>query len=151
EEARTGDLARAAMAGLLPGEQRDGEHAQRERRKREARIERVVLQHHLQEDRERDHQSAERDLLHRLRRDPEAKVLRLEEAWVEQGRLSRALATGEPPGERPEGEDAYRDQRDHEVSALLPDEDPEHDAAHPDRGEDRADDVDAAVTRVRDV
>src|SRR5262249_2907508 len=86
-----------------------------------------------------------------LRGDPQAEVLRLEEAGVEQRRLSLALAANEPPGERAETDDAEREQRDHEVAALLPDEDPEHDPAHPDRAEDRADDVDAWVTRVRDV
>ena len=39
----------------------------------------------------------------------------------------------------------------HGPSAFLPHEDPEHDAAHPDRREDRADDVDSPVPGVRDV
>ena len=139
------------LPGLLPGEQRDREHAQRQGRERQPGLHRVVLEHHLEVDRERDHQAAERDLLQRLRRDPEAEVLRLEEAGVEKRGLPLALAPDEPPRERAEADDPDREQRADGRAALLPDEDPEHDAAHPDRGEDRADDVDAAGARVRDV
>ena len=85
------------LPGPLAGEQRDREHAQRERRERQPCLERVVLEHHLEVDRERDHQPAERDLLQRLGRDPEPEVLRREEAGVEQRRLALALAPPEPP------------------------------------------------------
>ena len=50
-----------------------------------------------------------------------------------------------------EAADAHREQRADRAAALLPDEDPEHDAAHPERRQDRADDVDAAISRVRRV
>src|SRR5204863_9950666 len=43
------------------------------------------------------------------------------------------------------------DQRADRPAALLPDEDPEHDAAHAEGRQDRADYVDAAVARVRHV
>jgi hypothetical protein len=59
----------------------------------------VVFQHHLQVDRERDHQAAKGDLLQRLRRDAKAEVLRLEKAGVDQCRLALALAPDEPTGE----------------------------------------------------
>ena len=105
-------------------------------------FQRVVLEHHLEVDRERDHHPAERDLLERLGRDPEPEVLRLEEARVDQRRLALALALPEPPGERAEADDADREQRADRRAALLPDQDPEHDAAHAEDGEDRAHDVD---------
>ena len=57
----------------------------------------------------------------------------------------------QPPGEEAEAADADREQRADRAAALLPDEDPEHDAAHPERRQDRADDVDAAVSGVRRV
>ena len=49
-------LARAAAPGLLAGEHRDGEHAQRQGRERQAGPHGAVFEHHLQEDREGDHQ-----------------------------------------------------------------------------------------------
>ena len=72
---REDDPARAAVARLAAGDERDGEHRQRQRREREAGLHRVVLEHHLQVDRERDHHPAEGDLLQRLRLDPEPEVL----------------------------------------------------------------------------
>ncbi len=74
-----------------------------------------------------------------------------EEVGVEQRRLARALAPHEPAGERPEGEQADRDQDADELAALLPDEDADHDAAHADGRQHRADDVDAARAGVRHV
>ncbi len=130
------------LAAELPAcQQRDGEHAQRQGRDREARLQRVVLEHHLQEDRERDHQPAQGDLLEGLGRDPEAEVLRFEEDRVDQRRLAFALPTDDPPRERSQRDQADGDQGGNGLAALLPDEDPEHDAAHADCGEDRADDV----------
>jgi hypothetical protein len=118
---------------------------------REPRLQGVVLEHHLEVDREGDHHPAERDLLERLAGDPQAEVLRLEQVGVDQRRLPLALAFPQPPRERAEADPADRDQRaDHGAAPFL-DEDPEHDAAHPERGQDRADDVDAAVARVRHV
>jgi hypothetical protein len=46
---------------------------------------------------------------------------------------------------------ARTEERADRLSALLPDEDPEHGAAHPDDGERRADRVDLPRSRVRDV
>ena len=138
-------------AGPLPGQQGDREHAQRERCQREPCLERVVLEHHLEVDRERDHQPAERDLLQGLGRDSEPEVLRGEEAGVEQRRLALALALPEPPPERSERDQADRDQRADRAAAFLPDEDPQHDAAHPDGREDGADVVDSPRAGVRHV
>ena len=81
--------------------------------------------------------------------DPEAEVLRAEEVGVDQRGLALALALDEPPRERAERDEADGEQRDDGAAALLPDEDAEHDAAHAERGEDRADDVDASVAGVR--
>ncbi len=143
--------ARPPRARLLAGQQRDGEHAQGERRQRQTGLHRVVLEHHLEEDRQRDHQAAERDLLHHLLGDPAPEVGGPEQVGVEQGLLARALAPDQPGGEGREGGDADRDQGAHRLAALLPDEDPQHDAAHAEDGEDRADGVDAAWPGVRDV
>jgi hypothetical protein len=46
---------------------------------------------------------------------------------------------------------AQTEERADRLTALLPDEDPEHGAAHPDDGERRADRVDLPRSRVRDV
>ncbi len=68
---------------------------ERERREGETGLHRVVLEHHLQEDRQRDHRPAERDLLEHLPRDPEPEHLRSEQVGVEQRRLApRACAAG---------------------------------------------------------
>ena len=82
---------------------------------------------------------------------PDAEQRRLEEVGIEQRRLSRPLAAHEP-----ERETAERARTQHEkcrdgLAAFLPDEDPEHDAAHPDDREHCADDVDAPLARVRNV
>jgi hypothetical protein len=88
------------LPGLPAREQRDGEHRQGQRRERQACFERVVLEHHLQVDRQRDHHPAEGDLLERLAGDAEPEVLRREEADVEKRRLPLPLAPLEPPDER---------------------------------------------------
>ena len=54
--------------------------------------------------------------------------------------------TSAPSARTPSG-----DQGPDRLAALLPHEDPEDDAAHADRGEDRADHVHALVSRVRNV
>ncbi len=43
------------------------------------------------------------------------------------------------------------DQHDDGSASVLPDEDPHDDAAHAERGQDRSDDVDVPVSRVRHV
>jgi hypothetical protein len=117
-------LLGASVAGLPPGQQRDREHARRQRREREARLERVVLEHHLEVDRERDHHPAERDLLERLARDSEAEVHGREEADVEERGLSVALPPLEPPDQGPEGDQSQGDEGADSPAAFLPDEDP---------------------------
>jgi len=88
-------VARAATTDPSSGEQRDGEHAQRERRQGEARLHRVVLERHLKEDREHDHRAAQRDVLQQLARDPGGEVREPEQARVDQGRLPGPLAPHE--------------------------------------------------------
>ena len=70
---------------------------------------------------------------------------------VEQGDLCLALAPDEPPGQRDQRHGPDRHEQADELAALLPDQDPEHDAAHADDGQDRADDVDLAGAGVGDV
>jgi hypothetical protein len=150
-EADADDRAGATASRAPPRDERNGEHAQRERRDREPGAHRRVLEHHLQIDRQGDHQSAERDLLQHLPGDPQAEDRRLEQLGVDQRRLPLALAAQEPPREGPEPDDADREQRRHGLAAFLPDEDAEHDAAHPQHGQDRADDVHLPGARVRRV
>ena len=61
------------------------------------------------------------------------------------------MAPYEPAGERPERERADRDQQHDVVAALLPHQDAQHHAAHPQHGQDRANGVDLTRARVRDV
>ena len=136
---------------LASGEDRDGEHGQRERGERQARLQRVVLELDLQEDRQRDHRPAERDVLQHLPGDPEPEVREREQIRIEQRHLALAMAPHEPAGERPQRERADRDQQHDVVAALLPHQDAQHHAAHPEDGQDRADPVDLPLARVRDV
>ena len=145
------DDARPTRSGSLAGQQRDGEHAQGKRRQRQTGLHGVVFEHHLQEDRERDHHAAERDLLQHLLGNPDPEMGGREQVRVEQGQLALALAPDQPVGERREGEDADRDERSDPLAALLPDEDAQHDAAHAQNGEDRADGVDAPWPGVRHI
>ena len=62
-----------------------------------------------------------------------------------------SLAPHEPPGQQRERDGAERHEQSDELAAFLPDEDAEHDAAHADDGEDRADHVDLPRPRVRHV
>ena len=71
-------LARRRPA-RLPASSAIREHAERQRRDRQAGLHRVVLEHHLQVDRERDHRAAEGDLLEHLLGDAEPEDLRLEQ------------------------------------------------------------------------
>ena len=144
-------LLGAALTGFLPGEESDEEHAQRERSEREPGLQSVVLEHHLQVDRKRDHHSAEGDLLERLRRDAEPEVLRAEELRVDQRGLALALTSHQPPRERAETDRTGCEQHSDRRAPFLPDENPEDDPAHADRRQDRADDVDPPVACVRDI
>ena len=74
-----------------------------------------------------------------------------EQVRVEQGHLVLALAPHEPPGQRDQGDRPDRHEQDDELPALLPDQDAEHDAAHADDRQHRADDVDLAGPGVRHV
>ena len=86
-------LAGRRFPALLAGEQRDREHAERQRRERQPGLHRVVLERHLQEERQRDHRPAEGDLLHHLLGDPDPEVREPEQVGVEQRQLAlRACA-----------------------------------------------------------
>ena len=132
-------------------DQRDEEHAHRQRGDREPGFERVVAERDLKKDRDDDHRSAERDLLQHLLRDADPEVRRGEQGRVDQHGLAVPLASDEPPRERAQPHDADREQREDRLAALLPDQDAEDDAAHADDGQAGTDPVDAAVARVRDV
>ena len=121
-------------------------------RERQAGLQGVVLEHHLQVDRQRDHRPAERDrsAASGTRRRAGTASCRNRSGSSSVGLPSR-LRRDEPAGERAERDEADRDQEADELPALLPDEDADHDAAHADGRQDRADDVDAARARVRHV
>ena len=101
---------RASPSRPLPREQRDAEHAERERGDGEARLQRVVLEHHLEIDRQRDHRAAESDLLEQLLRDPKSEVLGLEQIGVQKGRLPSTLPPREPEGQRRQAEEPRRER-----------------------------------------
>ena len=105
-------------------------------------LQRVVLQDHLEEDRECDHRSAESDLLKQLAGDPEPEDGRAEQVGIEQRQLALTLAPDEPDSER--SERRHPDQHEHRDgrSPSFPDEDAEHDAAHAQHRQHRADHVD---------
>ena len=105
------DLGRAPATGPPSGEDRDGEHRQGERSDREARLQRVVLELDLQEDRQRDHRPAERHVLQQLPGDPDPEGRELEQVRIEQGHLALAMPPHEPAGERPQRDGADRDQQ----------------------------------------
>ena len=138
------DAACAAFCAPPPGQDRDSEHAQRQRRQRQPGLERVVLEDHLEVDRQGDHRPAQGDLLKTLLGDPEAEDLRREQVRVDQWQLALALLADEPAGQRHERDCADDDEGEDRLAALLPDEDPQHQPAHSDHGQDRPDDVDAA-------
>ena len=144
-------LAGAQVLGELPGGQRDGEHRERERRERQAGLHRVVLERHLQVQRQGDHRPAERDLLEDHRHGTDAEVLDLEQVGVEQDHLAGALAPHEPEGERGERHGTDRHEQPDVRAALLPHEDPQHDATHAEHRQHRAADVDLAHPRERHV
>ncbi len=136
---------------LLPGEHGDPEHRERERGDGQARLHRVVLEDHLQEDRQRDHHPAQCDVLQHLSRDPEAEHLGSEQVRVEQDRLLLALPAHEPIGEGPESDRPDRQEFSHGISAFLPRQDAQHQPAHAEDGEDRTDRVHLSRTGVRHV
>jgi hypothetical protein len=125
----------------FPASRAHPEHAQRERGDGEARQQRVVLQHHLQIDRQGDHRPTKGDLLEELLGDPEPEQLGREQLRVEQRRPPLPLAPDEPPDQRRHGDHAERQERGHGLSPLLPHQDAEHDAAHAQDGQDGADHV----------
>ena len=141
----------SARSRLLPGEHGHPEHRERERREGQARLQSVVLEHHLQEDRQRDHRPAQGDVLEHLSRDPEPEHRRSEQAGVEQGRLLLARAAQEPVGERPQAHRPDDQQLGDGVAAFLPRQDAEDDPAHAEDREDRTDRVDLSRSRVRHV
>jgi hypothetical protein len=101
QEARpeANQAGRPSLARALAGDQGRAEHRQRQRRECQAGLQRVVLEDHLQVDREGDHRPAERDVLEHLRRDAEPEQIVREELWIEQRGLALALAPDEPARE----------------------------------------------------
>ncbi len=71
-----------------------------------------------------------------------------EQVRVEQRRLALTLAAYEPVRQCDQSEEAGHDERPHRLAALLPDQDAQDDAAHAHDGEDGADHVDVARSRV---
>jgi hypothetical protein len=124
---------------------------QREGRQGQPRLHRVVLERHLEEDRERDHRAAQRDVLQQLPRDARPEVREREQARVEQRGLAGPLAPHEPPGEQCHRDGPDRDQQPDGLAALLPDENAEHESAHSEHGEDCAHDVDVSRSGVHHI
>ena len=74
-----------------------------------------------------------------------------EQVRVEHRDLALTVAPHEPARERRQRQRAEHDQQHDVVAAFLPDQDAEHHAAHAQDREDRSDDVEVSVARVRDV
>ena len=110
--------------------------------------ERVVLEHHLQEDRQRDHRPAQRDLLEHLPGDAEPEDRRPEQSGSSSVDLPGALAADQPPRERRQRDDADGEETPTASPPSCHTRMPSDDAAHADDGEDGADDVDAARSPV---
>ena len=138
-------------AGPPPGHQGRGEHRQRQRGQGQTGLQGVVLERHLEEQRESDHGPAQGDLLQQLTGDASGEVRVPEQARVEQGDLLLALALGQPAGQQEQGHDPDQHQQADVLPALLPHQDAEHDATHAEHGQDGADDVDLARAGVGDV
>ena len=152
-EAHPDDAARSARSRPLAGEERHAEHREREGRHRQTCLHRVVLEHHLQEDRDRDHRAAQSDLLQHLSGDPEPEHLRSEQVRVDQRRLPLALAVDEPVAERSQSDRADDQECRDRLPALLPHEDAQDEAAHPEHrkhGSDRIDVSRSGVGHVAD-
>ena len=137
--------------GPPAGDDRRPEHAERERGQRQARLQRVVFEDHLQVDRDGDHRAAERDVLEHLPGDPEPEQLGREQRRIDQRRLALALPAHEPVREPGEGDGADRQEQADGFAALLPDEDAQHQAAHAEDRQNGADEVDLARACVRRV
>ena len=148
-EPQPDDAARSPVAGPLGRQHRHPEHAEREWRERQAGLHGVVLEHHLQEDRQGDHRPAEGDLLHHLLGDADPEGLGAEQIRIEQRQLPLSPASDEPVGQRCQRDRADHQQGSNGLATLLPHEDAEHDAAHAEHGEDGANGVDATRPRVR--
>ena len=144
-------LAGRRVPAFLPASSAIAEHAERERSERQSRLHRVVLEHHLQEDRQRDHRATQRDLLEHLLRDAESEEFGLEQIGVDQRGLAFTLAAGQPVRERAHRDHADGQQRDDGLTTLLPYQDAEHDPAHAQHREARADRIDTARSGVRHV
>ena len=65
-----------------------------------------------------------------------------EQARVEERHLPFPLATDEPVREERQRNGSNRHQQADRLAAFLPDEDPEHEAAHAEHGKDGSDEVD---------
>ena len=74
-----------------------------------------------------------------------------EEIGIDQRRFALPLATDNPGGKTKERDSAADQNRQHILSALLPDQDAEHDAAHAQDGEEPTHDVDLSTARIRHV
>ena len=61
--------AESPLAGAPPGDDGRGEHGQRQGSQRQPGLHGVVLEGHLQEERQRDHRAAQGDLLQQLSTD----------------------------------------------------------------------------------
>ena len=141
--------ARPAPPGPLPGEQRDREHAQRQRREREAGLQRVVLEHHLQEDRQRDHRAAEGDLLQQLAADRRSGTASTRTGPGRSARPCRRACAGRATRRARQADGTDHEQQRDGLAALLPHQDPEHEPAHADDRQHRADHVDARASPCR--
>ena len=145
-------LARPPRSRPPAGEDRRPEHAERERGQRQARLQRVVFEDHLQVDRDGDHRATERDVLEHLPGDPEPEQLGLEQVRIDQRRLALDASGGRASTRSPASEiDADRQEQADGFAALLPDEDAQHQAAHAEDRQQRTDEVDLARAGVRRV
>ena len=147
-ESPADESARAPRSRPLSGEHRHREHAERKRRHRQAGLQRVVFERHLQEDRQRDDRAAHGDLLQHLLGGADPEVREPEQVRVEEGRLGFALLSHEPVGQRSERDRTDRDEQPDQLAAFLPHQNAEDDATHADHGEDRTDPVDLARSGV---
>ena len=78
-------------------------------------------------------------------------MLGTEEIWIDQRRFTLPFATDKPAGKTSERDCAADQDRQHILSALLPDQNAEHDAAHAQDREERTHDVYLSPARIRHV
>ena len=131
-EAGQHDVGRAALARFAAGQECHAEHGERERRQGKSGLHGVVLQRHLQEERQGDHGAAQGDLLEHLLGDADPEVQVLEQVGVQQGGFPATFTLDEPVGERGQRDGADGDDEADIAAALLPDQDAEDDATHAD-------------------